>query len=388
MHSLLARKKSFFIILLSLFVTKTSFSQSLSNKTDTINNFKNSILPVPVIGSSQEKGFEFGLAAVYSFYLSKAAIDQRNSTIGILGTLTTKNQSKFNINGNLWTRNNDWHIVGDLKPHNFPNYFYGLGSDTKEADKDLINDNKFRINLDAEKQVTNSFYLGAGLWFLHEQISDKEDAGIYASSDLESKSGGNTTYLAFSATYDNRDVVNYPHRGAHLRFYIQNSFKALASDFNFILLTADARKYWKINPTMVLAVQGYMQSLQGSDKPFFLLPQMGGDQLMRGYYTGRYRDQNYIAAQGEIRFRPFAKRPDAGLFSLSRGVIAAFAGGGGVFSNGGFSGSTLKPTYGLGGRYIFDTRNRLTLRIDYGIGDKNPGEKRSSGFYISLNEAF
>ncbi len=38
----------------------------------------------------------------------------------------------------------------------------------------------------------------------------------------------------------------------------------------------------------------------GKTLPFYLLPEMGNDNIMRGYYTGRYRDQNYLAAQAEI----------------------------------------------------------------------------------------
>lgn len=366
-----------------------SLAQTDSTKADTVSTkLKNSLLPIPVIGSSQERGFEFGVASIYSFYLDKSSIDQRNSTIGLIASYTTKNQSKASLSANLWSKAHKWHTTGDIKYYNFPNYFYGIGDNTKEIDKDLINDRKVRISVDAERAVNKNFYLGVGAWFLHEFISEKDAPGIYSSSNLEGKSGGNITFLSFSATYDNRDIVNYPHKGAFLRFYIQNSLKALASNYNFVLLTLDARKYWMLHPTTTLAVQGYGQSLQGGDQPFFMIPQMGNDLLMRGYYTGRYRDQNYLAAQAEVRYRPFANRPDKGWFSLSRGVIAAFVGGGSVFNNSDWGAISLKPNYGIGGRYIFDPRNRLTLRIDYGFGNKNPGEKRSQGFYLSLNEAF
>ncbi|MNS16096.1 Surface antigen [compost metagenome] len=366
-----------------------SFAQNSTPQTDSISSkLKNSLLPIPVIGSSQERGFEFGVASVYSFYLDKSSIDQRNSTLGLIASYTTKNQSKVSLNANLWSKAHKWHITGDIKYYDFPNYYYGIGDNTKESDKDLINDRKLRVNIDAERAISKNFYLGIGAWFLHEFISEKDELGIYSTSDLEGKSGGNVTFLSLSATYDNRDIVNYPSKGAFLRFYIQNSFKALASNYNFVLFTLDARKYWKIHPTTIVAIQGYGQSLQGADQPFFMIPQMGNDLLMRGYYTGRYRDQNYVAAQAEVRYRPFANRQDKGWFSLSRGVIAVFAGGGSVFSNSGFDANSLKPNYGIGGRYIFDPRNKLTLRVDYGFGSKNPGEKRSQGFYLSLNEAF
>jgi outer membrane translocation and assembly module TamA len=73
---------------------------------------------------------------------------------------------------------------------------------------------------------------------------------------------------------------------------------------------------------------------------------------------------------------------------MNRFGIVAFAGTGKVFSNGNFSLDDLKPNYGVGGRYFFDTAKGLSVRLDYGVGEKKANEKRQSGFYISLAEAF
>ncbi len=43
----------------------------------------------------------------------------------------------------------------------------------------------------------------------------------------------------------------------------------------------------------------------GEQLPFNQLSMMGGEMMMRGYYFGRYRDKNYLAAQAEYRFLPF-----------------------------------------------------------------------------------
>ena len=41
-----------------------------------------------------------------------------------------------------------------------------------------------------------------------------------------------------------------------------------------------------------------------------------------------------------------------------------------------------------GARYFFDPEKGLSVRLDYGIGEKRANEKRQTGFYISLAEAF
>ncbi|HTD40879.1 MAG TPA: hypothetical protein VK671_09680, partial [Mucilaginibacter sp.] len=110
--------------------------------------------------------------------------------------------------------------------------------------------------------------------------------------------------------------------------------------------------------------------------PFYLLPALGNDEMMRGYYNGRYRDRNFIAGQTELRYRIW-----------DRVAIVGFLGTGEV-AHSSFSLNALKPDYGGGIRYFFDTEKGLSVRADYGIGEKVPGESRQSGFYIGLGQAF
>ena len=98
---------------------------------------------------------------------------------------------------------------------------------------------------------------------------------------------------------------------------------------------------------------------------------------MRGYYSGRFRDENLLTSQAELRYRP-----------IPRFGLVAFGGTGKVFAKGDFSNNSFKPSYGLGARFFFDLEKGLALRLDYALGEKPMGEKRISGFYISLGEAF
>jgi outer membrane translocation and assembly module TamA len=98
---------------------------------------------------------------------------------------------------------------------------------------------------------------------------------------------------------------------------------------------------------------------------------------MRGYYVGRFRDENLVTSQAELRFRP-----------VPRFGLVAFGGAGKVFKNDHFSDSAFKPTYGIGARIFFDLEKGMALRLDYAMGDKPTGEKRIAGFYVSLGEAF
>lgn len=84
-----------------------------------------------------------------------------------------------------------------------------------------------------------------------------------------------------------------------------------------------------------------------------------------------------MALQSEIRLR---LNPRFGM--------AAFAAAGNVYSNGNLKLAHFKPSIGGGFRYFYDIERGLSIRMDYAIGEQNPGEKRQSGFYLSLGEAF
>jgi hypothetical protein len=118
---------------------------------------------------------------------------------------------------------------------------------------------------------------------------------------------------------------------------------------------------------------------------------MGSAFIMRGYYTGRYRDQNFAAGQLEYRLRfvaPDVKPTHTFESILSRLGLVFFGGTGSVFSNANFTLSNFKPNYGLGLRYFYDKPSGINIRADYGMGEKPTGEPRVGNFYLFIGEAF
>ncbi len=106
-----------------------------------------------------------------------------------------------------------------------------------------------------------------------------------------------------------------------------------------------------------------------SNTPWLLLPQMGGDSRMRGYYVGRFRGDNLVSAQVELRQH------------IWRGIGVVAWGGAGVVYNRGerFAWSRVLPTYGAGLRYRYE---QLTIRFDVAFG------RCGHTFILGLNEAF
>jgi hypothetical protein len=141
-------------------------------------------------------------------------------------------------------------------------------------------------------------------------------------------------------------------------------------------LNVELTHFFALSKKFVLGLDVQSQNMMGSQSPFYLLPTLGSDEMMRGYYNGRFRDRNMLAGQTELRYR-----------MTERLGIVGFIGAGEVFSKN-FDINQLKPNYGGGLRYFFDKQKGLSIRIDYGVGEKRPGESRQSGVYVGLGEAF
>ena len=121
----------------------------------------------------------------------------------------------------------------------------------------------------------------------------------------------------------------------------------------------------------MLALRGYL--CQVSDRtPLFDLCLYGGNSDLRGYETGRYRDQAMFAAQAEYRF------PLAGRFG---GVV--FGGWGKVAPSFSDMGDQLDlPSIGAGLRWLASEKARVNLSVDVARS------RDLTSFYVYVKEAF
>jgi len=342
---------------------------------------KPSFVLVPALASSPETGLEFGGASLFSFYTDTARHSvTRVSNIYGYASITTKGQEKVSINGTYWTPGNKWYFTSNASFYNYPFDFYGIGNNTLKANKETVEEKRTRLGGTGERLILNNVYAGfsAGVMKYYyysgtyaENITFKTDPAI------QDRSGGSLVYGGGILVFDSRNSNTYTTKGTYINTYcnlLQGIFGNNSYTGGFFNL--DFGEYFKLQKQLVLAFNLKEQSLIGGRSPFYLLPQLGNDALMRGYYTGRYRDRNLAAGQTELRYR-----------ITDRFGIVGFVGTGEV-AHDSFSLAALKPNYGGGFRYFFDTEKGLSIRADYGIGEKVAGEARQSGFYIGLGQAF
>lgn len=332
---------------------------------------------LPALGYAQETGLEFGLAGVYNFYANKADTTIRTSNLTFIGTFTTERQTNLKLESDIWTTGNRYHYISELRFRNFPFNFYGIGNQTSARDEDVILMQLIRVRLEGERRLAPNYYAGLNFAFEHFVFSDKESGGIFESAPPYGQNGGKHILVGVSQLYDTRNINTYTTSGYYARlkyayapgFWRGNNFKGSQLDI-------DLRAFFPLSRQLTLGLQTHYKTSFGSRVPFYVYRELGGDMMMRGYYTGRYRDQSLLAAQSELRYR---FHPRVG--------VASFVGTGSTYRDG-LQNTRFVPSYGGGLRYFYDLEHNSSIRLEYGVGEQRPGEKRQGGFYLSLSEAF
>jgi outer membrane protein assembly factor BamA len=374
--------KKYYLIIVFALISGSSFSQMklikklLSNEKDTLR--KASFLPLPSFGYAQETGFQFGVGAILGFYTDR--IDTTNRPSSVTLNLNYSTLKAYNMSSmiDIWGKGNKFHYIGELRFKRMPFDFYGIGNSTEEANEDKLIQQQIKVLFQAEKQLLPKAYTGASIGFENYKYRDLVADGIFSRDPYYNNRRGSVFYLGVSQSYDSRNNNNYTTKGLFVRGTYQYA-PDVFSDGNFTgsQIKIDARNFWILNKNFAIGVQGLYNTIIGKNTPIYLLPQMGNDEMMRGYYGGRYRDENLLAFQAELRYR-----------YSSRFGATLFGGTGTVWGIDNFSAKSFKPNYGAGFRYFFDPEKGISIRLDYGVGEKRLNEKRQSGFYISIAEAF
>jgi len=141
--------------------------------------------------------------------------------------------------------------------------------------------------------------------------------------------------------------------------------------------TIDLRAFYSIGEKQVLAAQLLQVEQEGDNIPFINLSTIGGKDVVRGVFEGRYRAPDMQALQLEYRKHGYTfLNWDAG--------ITVFAAAGKVDSDNALptDDDGLHSAVGIGGHFFFNPEDKTTIRADIAVGD---GE---TGYYLMIDQAF
>lgn len=332
---------------------------------------ENDWLVVPFATYSPETHLGVGAVVSYIYRFEGEPADSRPSTATAVGMYTTRGQAVAELIPEFYVDNNQTHVWNKVEYRNFPDSFWGIGNDTPDAAEERWNEHTFRFRSWARRRLYDRLYLGGKIDVHYLNVEDTREGGLFSDEQLIGADGGWTSGLGLTLGWDARDSAIRALEGGFYQIELMGWNSFIGSQYDFFRVTADIRQFIPLGEDHAIGAQFYAEVL-GGDVPFHYMGLLGGDERMRGYYKGRYRDKTLWTAQVEYR-SPLLWR-----FS---GVL--FAATGGVASNiGAFRAEDTKWTVGGGLRWLIDEDERINLRADVGFSHE------TFGLYVNVSEAF
>jgi hypothetical protein len=131
-----------------------------------------------------------------------------------------------------------------------------------------------------------------------------------------------------SVAADTRDHPGHPTAGGLFRAAVASYSDRDLSQFSFRRYEAEAAQFIPVaGARWVLAVHGWgvvSDSSPGNSVPFYLLPSIGGQDTLRGYYDYRFHDRNLLVVNAESRWA-LMRNVDGAVF-VDAGNVTARAG--------------------------------------------------------------
>ena len=252
--------------------------------------------------------------------------------------------------------------------YSFPCDYWGMGYDMGNDDSNKSEMKRWQARIKGSFlfHLGSNFYIGPMVSYDYVIGKNVERPELLNGMDRHTWNLG----AGFSAVYDSRDVLTYPHQGLYINLTQCFRPRFMGNDYAFSTTELQVDAYQKVWKGAILA-EDFRTMLNFGNPSWGMMALLGNSNSMRGYYEGRYRDKHKMEAQVELRQHIW-----------KRNSLTVWVGAGTVFSK--FSNIRFRhilPNYGLGYRWEF--KKNVNVRLDYGFGKAG-----QSGFLFSINEAF
>lgn len=329
----------------------------------------------PTLAYAPETSWEIGLSSLYIYYARKDTTNRLSEVNGFV-FYTLNRQYGAWFDHALYSHGNRFSLLGRVRYQNFPLLYYGIGPNTPSEELATVAAQQINVRERVLRKIGHNLFAGPEVDFQSLSAVRFEVHDHTNFTDPRGSEGSTNIGLGGGIVYDNRHNVLNVRKGGFAELALLHYNGAWGSDYGFTSIISDNRMYLPVKKNNVLAAQVFGQLMNGTP-PFNQLSLLGGESLMRGYYSGRFRDRNQIAAQVEYRMLPLP------LPFTSRLGAAVFGGAGTVFNQfSQLSNRDIKWAGGAGVRYLIYPKKDIFTRIDLAF------TKEGRGIYFFIGEAF
>jgi len=334
---------------------------------DWFNNWPEDLVIAPIPGRSPQMGWKLTLAGGYFLESPGEDSDASPSVLGGFVMIAENGSYAYGAGANLHLLDDNLRVKVGGGFADVRYRFYGIGNNDIDLGVDILQEGPLYF-ASGMWRVWNKLYLGLG--YLQGDIDTRLRISLPDSPFFDPTLNIDMVALTFPIEFDSRDHEQFPRSGWFVSGRAALYRESLGSDFDAETFKLAVNNYRPMGEQNVLALRGILRSTSG-EAPFFLLSTFGGSTDLRGYPSGRYRDEMMYALQGEYRWQ----RSD-------RWIFTGFAGFGEVADSFSRFGRDLLPAAGIGARFVLSQKHRVGLSADIAVG------KDGTEFYFGVGEAF
>lgn len=337
-----------------------------ANKNKEHKKFDFSIIGGPHYSTDTKLGIGLVAAGLYRANANDTLLPPSN--VSLFGDVSTVGFYMLGIRGTHIFPQDKYRADYTIYFYSFPCKFWGMGYDMGDDDSNKSDMKRWQ----ARFKVSFLFHLGDNLYLGPMVSYDYVIGRRIERPELLNGMDQHTWNIGagFSAVYDTRDVLTYPHRGFYINLSQCFRPRFMGNDYAFSTTELQVDAYQRVWKGAILA-EDFRTMLNFGNPSWGMMALLGNSNSMRGYYEGRYRDKHKMEAQVELRQHVW-----------KRNSLTTWVGAGTVFHK--FSemrSRHILPNFGIGYRWEF--KKNVNVRLDYGFGKAG-----QTGFLFSINEAF
>lgn len=327
-------------------------------------------LAFPIVYYTPETNLMFGAGGIVSF---RTQNNPKTAPTYIVPwfTYSIDKQMSVEIFGSMYHKENKHQLDYELNFKKLKTPYFGIGNKLNKSDKELVENKSLKFSSAYQNRIKDVFLIGPIYNLDYTFDVTPELDGLLDTNNILGKSGGFVQGLGLRMAFDNRDDVYFPYKGNYAGLSAIGYPSFLGSKYQFANVQAEYRSFLNIKRKVILASQ-IMAQMSFGDVPFYMLPKLGGEKLLRGYNAGISRDKFLFNLQGELRI------------PLNRIVLSGFFGSG-ITGDKFMDYFKVKDyTYSIGGgaRFRPFKDKNVVARLDVGFWQK------TYGVYFVFNEAF
>lgn len=336
-----------------------------ANKNKKNKKFDFSIIGGPHYDSDTKVGL--GLVAAGLYRVSRADSLLPPSNVSLYSDVSSVGFWLLGVRGTNIAKSDRYRVDYTTYFFSFPSGYWGMGYDVCDDISNATRLKRWQARVQAAflVRLAKGLYIGPMAAFELINGRDIDSPEPFEGQDFTTQSYG----VGLSAQLDTRDNLTAPHRGLYVRLQQISRPRGLWNHYAFTTTDLQADVYTRPWPGCVLGIDARAQFNYG-DPPWGMMAKLGGTNIMRGYYEGRYRDKHSLQAQAELRQHVW-----------KRNGLVAWIGYGTVFGREAFQWRHMLPSWGFGYRWEF--KKDVNVRLDYGFGKDD-----NSVFMFGINEAF